>query len=62
MELEAQVRRELLRGSGETVKDHCIMKKVQCMLTRTLMVISGTGPYKNPIYFEADRILIKMNE
>ena len=62
MVLEAQIRRELLRGSRETVKDHCIIKKVRCVQSRTLMVISGTGPCKNPNYFDADRILIKINE
>lgn len=62
MVLEAQIRRELLRGSRETVKDHCIIKKMHGVQTRTLTVISGTGPCKNPNYFDADRILIKINE
>lgn len=62
MVLEAQIRRELLRGSRETVKDHCIIKTMHGVQTRTLTVISGTGPCKNPNYFDADRILIKINE
>lgn len=43
MELEAQ-RRELLHGSRETVKDHCIVKEARCMQTGTLMVICVTRP------------------
>lgn len=62
MVLEAQIRRELLRGSRETVKDHCIIKTMHGVQTRTLTMISGTGPCKNPNYFDADRILIKINE
>lgn len=48
--------------SRETVKDHCIIKTMHGVQTRTLTMISGTGPCKNPNYFDADRILIKINE
>ena len=44
------------------VKDHCITKKVHCMQTGTLMMVSVTRPYKIPDYFEADKIIRKLNK
>lgn len=49
-------------GSRETGKDLCTIKKVRCMQTGMLMVISVTGFYKYPNDSEADRILIKIKE